>query len=154
MSLNCASGINTKYWLLALSSLAGKTLCPVLLPASSSGLRLRWVLKYGTISSQRLRTAGTPFYPPHSVPSTLHIGGALFRDSKSGGRQTHFTKIALPSPSSSICSVYPSPANTLGFPTSWGKSSPPHPSKPHFKLCPYLERKLSEGRIFANLCLE
>lgn len=154
MSLNCASGINSKYWLLALSSLAGKTLCPVLLPASSSGLRLRWVPQYGTIFFSEAEDSRHSLLPPHSVPCTLHIRGALFRDSKSGGCQTHFTKIALPSPSISICPVYPSPANTLGFPTSWGKSSPPYPSKPHFKLCPYLERKFSEGRIFANLCLE
>lgn len=155
MAFNCASRINaTKYWLLVLSNLAGKTPCPILLPASTSRLRLLWVPQSGTVFLSAAETAGTPFYPPHSVPCTLHIGGALLRDSESGGVSDPLLWIALSSPSISICSVSPSPANTLGFPISWGKSSPPYPSKPHFKLCPYLERKLNEGRIFAHLCLE
>lgn len=124
MALNSANGLNTKHQLLALSHLAGKTVCPVWVPASL--LHLLWVPPSGTIFISEAEGSRHPLLFPSRLHPTLHIVGELLSYSKSGRCHTHLTRIALPSPSTpvSISRLFSSPANTLGFPSSLGETGP------------------------------
>lgn len=126
-----------KYWLLPLSHLARRTSCPILLlssrfqffwaePALCPNLRSSLSLKGGK------ETAALP--NPLGPSPTLHSGGPLPRESKSGG---------MPDPFHPDPSFFPTYAHILATPQSFKhpgfshllENSPPHPPRPYFKLC-------------------
>lgn len=130
MSLNCASGINTKYWLLALSSLAGKTLCPVLLPASSSGLHLRWVPQYGTIFFSEAEDSRHSLLPPSLCPlHPAHWRDTFQTQSLGDVRPTSLRSLFLPH-------LSPSARYTPALQTPW--VFPPPGENPPLPILPNL----------------
>lgn len=135
MALNCASGINaTTYRLLALSNLAGKTLCPVLLPASSCRLCLLWVPNLGPSSFQRLRTAGTPLPPSLCPLRPAHWRGTSETQSLGSVR-----------PTSLDCSFFPTSLHRPGIPQPYK-----HPGFSHLlgEILPSLSFQTSLQVVF------
>lgn len=129
MALNGANGINTKHPLLALSHLAGKTLCPVLLPASSSGLHLLWVPQSGTIFISEAEGSRHPLLFPSRLHPTLHIVGELLRGVRPTSPGLLFLPHLFPSPSSryspvlQIFWVFPPPGGNCPLPILPGRIS-------------------------------